>query len=65
MKIPQTSEPQYCAKLCPVCHRQVWPTLKQYIGSHFDSIRSGVCPGSGEEYRLTVISRPEFQGVAS
>ncbi|MBU8819581.1 hypothetical protein [Mycolicibacterium goodii] len=49
--------------LCPVCWRDVRPTIHAKIPQHFDSIRSGACPASGEPYRITIERRPEYEGV--
>ena len=51
--------------LCPICWRDVRPTIRANIPRHFDSIRKDICPASGEPYRLTIERRPEFEGVAS
>ncbi len=50
---------------CPVCWREVEPTIHGNIRSHYDSIRSGICPGSREPFRITIERRPEYEGVAS
>lgn len=47
--------------LCPVCRRDVKPTIHANIPHHFDSIRADVCPASGEPYRITLEKRPEFE----
>ena len=49
--------------LCPVCHREAKPTLKANIAAHLDSIRQDTCPGSGQPFRITVYSAPEFTDV--
>lgn len=49
--------------LCPVCHRDVKPTIKGNIVAHMDSRRYDKCPGSGEPFRITVYSAPEFVNV--
>jgi hypothetical protein len=51
--------------LCPVCLRNVAPTRGGNIYGHRDSIRRDTCPGSGNPWAITVLSEPEFQGVAS
>jgi len=50
--------------LCPTCRREVKPTTKGNIVAHLDSIRRDTCPSSGEPWRTTVLSDPEFRGVA-
>ncbi len=49
---------------CPVCRRILNSTVHQNIPSHFDSIREGVCPASGEPFRIMLERQPEFTGVA-
>jgi hypothetical protein len=51
--------------LCPVCHRETQKTMKDRMWHHYDSIRSGVCPGSGEPWDIAVMSSPEYQGVSA
>ncbi|WP_255374730.1 hypothetical protein [Mycobacterium sp. NAZ190054] len=41
------------------------PTVRENIPSHYDSIRSDVCPASGEPFRIMLERQPEFVGVAS
>ncbi|MCB1288442.1 MAG: hypothetical protein KDB47_12245, partial [Mycobacterium sp.] len=36
------------AYLCPVCHREVKPTVGRNITRHMDSLRRDICPGGGE-----------------
>ena len=55
--------PALARNLCPVCHRDVKPTLRANIAAHLDSIRADTCPGSGHPFRITVYSEPEFLGV--
>ncbi|XTP37132.1 hypothetical protein ACORG1_13320 [Mycobacterium sp. TJFP1] len=50
---------------CPVCRRELKPSVHGNIPSHFDSIREDVCPASGEPYRIMLERQPEFVGVVA
>lgn len=50
--------------LCPVCRRAARQTRRGNVWSHYDSIRSGVCPGAGQPWHITMISEPESSWVA-
>lgn len=49
--------------LCPTCRREVKPTIKGNIAGHLDSIRADTCPSSGEPFRTTIYSAPEYTNV--
>ncbi|UJL29967.1 hypothetical protein HZU38_05560 [Mycolicibacterium vanbaalenii] len=50
---------------CPVCRRELKQSVHGNIPSHLDSIRSDVCPASGEPYRIMLECQPEFVGVVA
>ena len=47
----------YIGHHCPVCLREVSPTIARNIAGHFDSIKSGTCPGSYKPFRITIEQR--------
>lgn len=50
---------------CPVCRRELKPSVRGNIPAHFDSIRQDMCPADGEPFRIMVERRPEFVGVVA
>lgn len=51
--------------VCPVCRRELRPSIGDNIPAHFDSIRADVCPASGQPFRIMLERQPEFAGVDS
>lgn len=45
---------------CPVCRRDVRPSVHGNIASHLDSIRADICPASQEPFRIAIEMVPEF-----
>lgn len=43
---------------CPVCRRELKPSLHQRIPSHLDSDQRDTCPASGYPYRIMVDRAP-------
>ncbi len=44
----------YISHHCPVCLREVSPTIARNIAGHFDSIKSAACLASGEPFHITI-----------
>lgn len=57
MSVPTAPPP--ALYVCPVCHRDLKPTLYQRIPSHFDTGQRDMCPATGYPYRIMVDRAPE------